>query len=363
MDDEGRAQIAALTAQVAAMSAAMAAMAAAMAAPREGACSIGDGDLPAVLELYLDTIPDKTKWKLSVRAMLRPAAAHFAGRPARGLTRHDWVHFRDKVRAKQPTIRRDPVTREKTLPSTFTLNQELKRWRTVYRTAVLEGWLPSNPLTDVKSLRGAKKHRETEPSDKDVHERLRPHCDAELWAFVLLGFRRGLRGPSESLKLEWQNVDLDASTIRFVEAKSRKYRALRIPSDVAAALDAIKPELPGRYVFQSSRGLKPWDPSTMWRRFRAAADAAKLIAAEGDGQVVYHDTRHAFTSGMVRKVPLPAAMRMSRHISLNAALRYMQANDDDIEFAHQKLEEGARRPPTSAPPTAVDKALNAVTKR
>ena len=267
--------------------------------------------------------------------MLAPAARYFADRPAHALTRQDWTYFRDKVRAEMKTAR-------KAKPEATTLNMEMVYWRHAHRWAIEEGLLRENPLERIRPI-PAKKHRQTEPSTADI-EALRPLLDAEGWAYVMLGQRRGLRA-SEARKLEWRNVDLDGGRVRFVAAKSRKWTDVSIPSDVVEALREIRPDVPGRYVFQSPRRPgQPVNATTLWRKFREAADVAGLVAADGDRQVVFHDTRHGFTSQMARRLPLKTAMRLSRHESLNSASRYIHVNEDDLERAHEVLETPVRKP-------------------
>lgn len=303
--------------------------------------------LSEVCALYAATWETAT-WAPQMRATLAPALRHFEGKYADELTRADWLHHRDHVRAKETTIRKGP-------PSVYTRNQELKRWRQVYTWALIEGHVTTNPLAGIRAARGAKKHRETEPTKGDVAF-LRSFCDPELWAFVCLGFSRGFRA-SEARRLEWRQVDLDQGVINLYawQDKARKARVMRIASNVVAALRAIRPEIPGRYVFQSPITGSPVVASTLWRRFRAAvaaaqaADATKLLAAEGDVRMTFHDTRHGFTSRAARRSPLQVTAKLSRHSSLSALQRYIHVNDEDLEMAYEKLEEDERSGPKKAP--------------
>lgn len=327
MDDDARA----LRAQIEALTAAVQAL---TVAQRPSASFAGS--LAALLELHEATWPRGASWKVSRRASLMPAANHFGARAAAQLGRQDWIVFRDKVRAEQTTLRKGK-------PAATTLNYELACWRGVYRWALAERMLVENPLVGIKPIK-AKKHRQTEPTDDDV-QKLRPHLDADGWAYTLLGQRRGLRA-SEARKLEWPNVDLERGRIGFVAAKTHVWVTMRIPSDVVEALRAIRPDVPGRYVFPSPRRpSQPVHATTLWFKFRNAADIVRLQAADGDGHVVFHDTRHGFTSGMARKNPLPVAMRMSRHAGYRSAQRYMHVNESDLEGAYETLEAGARKPP------------------
>lgn len=340
-DDDGmRAQIAALTAQVAAMAAAMQSMAAASA--KVG--TFGDGTLLELLELHAKTWPRDATWKGSRRSTLTPAATYFGDRPARSLTKGDWLYWRDSVRAETTTLMKDK-------PEPVTLNYEITCWRRVYRLAVEDGLLVSNPLAELRPL-PAKKHRQTEPTIDDVYK-MRPHLDAEGWAYALLYQRRGLRA-SESRRLEWVNVDLDRGRLKFMAAKTRVWTTVRIPSDIVEALRAIRPDIPPRFVFESPR--KPGQPvhaTHLWGKWRAAADLAGLGAAPGDRRRRPHDSRHGFTSDQARKNPIAVAMKMSRHAGYRSAQRYIHCNEDDLATAYDRLEDDARHAPQKSgpPPT------------
>jgi len=336
-DADLRAQIAALTAAVQALT-----------SLQSRATVDASKTLSELLALYEATWPREASWRRSLRAMLAPAAKHFGDRPAHSLTRQDWIYYRDKVRALQTTVRKGN-------PTPYTLNQELGRWRIVCRWAIAEGLLRENPLATVKPL-PAKRHRETEPTWEDIAA-LKAHCTPDTWAMILLGFRRGFRR-DEARRLEWRDVDLERGRIRLPahRVKTREAASMRIPSDVVAALKAIRPEIPGRFVFCSPREpSRPLGKTTIWTRWRNAvdkarrADGSKLQAADGDGRMVFHDTRHGFASNMARKNPLPVAMRMTRHRSLGAAARYLHVNEDDLELAYEKLENDARKSPSKPP--------------
>ncbi len=275
-------------------------------------------------------------WARSMRATLAPALKHFGDKKADDLTRADWQNYRDNVRAHQTTVR-------KGLPTPYTLNLEILRWRSLYRRQQQDGNCATNPLVGLRPLRGAKKHRETEPTTEDL-AKLRAHCSPRLWAFVLLAFSRGFRA-SEARRLEWRQVDLDRGVIRLAawQEKTKLPQTMRITSEVVAALRLIRPDVPGRYVFQGRSG--PLGKTTLWWEFRQAADAAGLEAAPGDGKMTFHDQRHAAVSRWARKFPLQVTMRLSRHRSLQAAQRYIHVNDKDLESAYEQLEQDASRKP------------------
>lgn len=308
--------------------------------------------LGGAYELYEATWSDE-KWARSMRATFASVLKHWRDKPADELTRADWIHMRDNVRAKEPTIRRDPKTRERTPPTKYTLNQEIKRWRSFYRWCVAEGHLFTNPLLDLRAIRGAKKHRHTRPSEDDVISLL-VACSPRQRAFVIVGARTGMRA-TEVRTLRWRNVDLEEGRIRieWQIAKSRRERFVPLTSDAVAALKAIKPDIPPRYVFESPRiPGHPVVASTLWVEFRQVADGLGLEAAQGDGRVVYHDLRHTFAAWAADKLPLPVVAAIGGWADLRTMSRYIQVSDAEMSAAQARLELAVRVGPKRAPAPA-----------
>ncbi len=287
---------------------------------------------------YLATLPPE-KWKRSIVSAYSHAQEHFGDTPADEVTSAKWVHFRDEVRGKKATMRKRP-------PAPTTLNQEMKLWSAAYRFGQKQGHCTTNPLRDVPRLR-AKKHRATNPSDGDV-SRLLPHCDARLTAFVLVAFRGGCRA-SEVRTLEWKQVDLATGRIalRASQTKTRKARGVRITSDAIAALEAIRPNIPGRYVFPSPVTEGPLSAGHLWTEFRDARDAAGLEAAEGDFAVRYHDLRRGFAKRAVRaNVRIEVLSKLLGHTTVAQTQAYIDDGDDgpDLDDAQVLMEAAVRKP-------------------
>lgn len=284
-------------------------------------------------------------WAKQMKTNFKPALRHFGDRPADEITRADWLHLRDNIRAKEPTIRKDNDGNN-TLPSAYYLNQEMKRWRSFYRWAVAEGHCFTNPLLDLKGRRGAKKHRHTRPSEEEV-VRILVACSPRQRAFVIVGARTGMRA-SEVRTLRWKNVDLESGRIKieWQIAKSRKERFVPLTSDCITALNAIKPDIAPRCVFESP--MIPGHPlvsSTLWQEFRATVDGLGIEAAAGDGRVVYHDLRHTFASWAAERLPLPVVAALGGWSDLRTMSRYIQVSDSEIAAAQATLEKAVRRGP------------------
>lgn len=335
-------QIAALTVAQAGLTAAVAALTVsrAPAIPPTSSTTVAQ-----LVTLYMATIEGEP-WANVVRSVLRHGLYHFGARVADSILRAEWIHWRDNVRAKTPTIRRDPKTRAKTLPSVAFLNQEFKRWITVFRWGITEGVVTTNPLAGVPAKRGGKKHRHTRPTEDDV-VRIIVASTPRGRAFVVVGARTGMRA-SELRTTPWKNVDLEAGSIKIEwhREKTKRGRWVPLTSDAVAALKAIRPDLPPRYVFESSRCPgHPVDAVTLWREYRGVVDGLGLEAAEGDGRVVYHDLRHVFAGWAVEHLPLPVVMAIGGWTDIRTLSRYVQVTDRQIVDAQAELERAIRKGP------------------
>lgn len=291
-----------------------------------------------LVSIYLDELQVEPKSKAVIVSTLAAGLRHFGDRPADDCSRADWLHWRDHVRAKETTLR-------KRAPEPYTLNVEIKRWRTVYRWGIVAGHCSTNPLLTIKPLR-AKKHRHTRPQEDDLQRLLR-YCSPMLAAFVIVAARTGMRS-AEIRKLAWKEIDLPSRqiTIPWNRTKTRKERRVPLTADAVAALQRIKPEVGGRWVLENPETREPYGKTAIWEWFRAAVDRAVLEAAEGDRRVVAHDLRHMFLSWASGVIPLPIAIAISGHSDLRTASRYIQVSDEQMRNARDELDKDVRKGPS-----------------
>lgn len=344
-----REQLATMQAQVAAMTAAVTALTQARGPVSTGTTTT----VSRLFERYADTWSGET-WAASMRATLRTAVDHFGDRIADEVTRAEWIHWRDHVLAKRPTIRKNHKTGVNTPPTTYTVNQTFKRWRSVYRWGLGEGHVTRNPLVDVKAIRGAKKHRHTRPSEEDVIRIICASSPRQI-AFVVVGARTGMRA-SELRTTPWKNVDLELGRIKIEwhRSKTRKERWVPLTSDCVAALKAIRPDIQPRYIFESDRIQgSPVVATTLWIEFRNTVDKLGIEAAKDDGRVVYHDLRHVFASWAVERLPLPVVAAIGGWTDLRTMSRYIQVTDQQIADAQVELERAERHGPKAVKPAPI----------
>jgi integrase len=143
----------------------------------------------------------------------------------------------------------------------------------------------------------------TKDQVQQLHESLRGH---HLEAILTLALVTGLRR-DELLSLKWQDVDLDTSTMRVLNSKTKSdVRTVPIPADVALLLEehrANQMETQGQVgltwanldlVFPDGHG-EPLDPHLFLKEFHAVLEQAGLP------DIHFHDLRSSLGQALYRQ--------------------------------------------------------------
>lgn len=161
----------------------------------------------------------------------------------------------------------------------------------------------------------------------------------------------------EALGLRWQDVDLEAGTLRVEWQLGRDGQLHPVKTEASAATVAAMPALvreltahrrrqrsrglaairPGALMFTTSTG-RPHSHRNVLRAVHAAGTAAGL---NGDGreQVGVHDLRHSFVAqALAAGLTLPEASQLARHASVAITAQvYAGISDKARERASDKL--------------------------
>ena len=253
---------------------------------------LDDGEVVASSEARKRTLADAIDRYLSVTL---PQSKHQknAAEQTRMLTWwKDEIGSRALVSITPATIAeiRDRLAKEK-LPngkrrSGSTINRRITALSACLRVAVKEyGWLTKNPIPNVTRMPDSK-GRERFLSDTE-RTALLSACEASsceaLAPLVKLALATGAR-KGELLGLQWQNVDLERRTIRFVDTKNGENRTVALAATAVDTLRAWrKVRLPTGVVF-------PFVIDGMEKPWREARDAAGLTDFR------FHDLRHSAAS-------------------------------------------------------------------
>ncbi len=225
--------------------------------------------------------------------------------------------------------------------SVRTRARRLSAIRSFCRFLVREGWLPQNPLEDVRPPRLPR----TLPRSRSVEEILEllrddPRDDLFLRrdkTMVELIYAAGLR-VSEAVRLRLAEVNLEAGFV-VVTGKGSKQRVVPIglyaQERIRSYLSEVRPHLARgkatNFLFLSRRG-RPL------RRWHVARRLMLLVRRAGlTGKLSPHTLRHAFATHLVeRGADLRAVQGMLGHANISTTQIYTHVAMEHLRAVHRK---------------------------
>jgi site-specific recombinase XerD len=203
-----------------------------------------------------------------------------------------------------------------------TLNVHVNVLHDVFKVAVAEEHIASNPVTGVERPKAARtRWRILEPHE--VPRLCKAFSDDRarrvFLTFILTGLRR-----SELVGLRWGHVNLIDRTLRVVESKTEEgERLIALPHSLATELEqhyaATRYRADTDYVFahptKGSRLCADW----FRLEFKAARKAAGI-----EGRIRLHDLRHAALTNLAATGASPiAVMATAGHRSMQTTKQYL----------------------------------------
>jgi integrase len=201
---------------------------------------------------------------------------------------------------------------------------------------VRQGWLPANPLAEVK--RTSKKHerqrvlRRDDFYDRDEIDRLLKHAPSVgEEAFWLLGADAGFRLPGEALGLRKGAVDFQANVIRVYDnwvrnapdtTKTSDSEAIpmtpRLARTLAKVLDRDYATENEDHVFTAEDGEGPVSERSMRKAFKLAQQQAGLKS------IKMYNLRHSFGTTLAQRgVDVRTIQALMRHERITTTEQYM----------------------------------------
>ncbi len=144
----------------------------------------------------------------------------------------------------------------------------------------------------------------------------------------------------EALQIEWEQVDLNARTIRLEpeQTKTDEARVLPLPPALVMMLDDVESTRRTGRVFDGANLRKEWTKAC------AAAGVGTLTEVEGRpydpiySGLTLHDLRRSAVRNLVNAgVPERVAMSISGHKTRSVFDRYHIVSTDDVLSAMQKV--------------------------
>lgn len=225
------------------------------------------------------------------------------------ITKQDALNFK-----KWAENRIVPQTGKPTAPAT--IKGYFRDANALFNWAIAEEILTSNPFKGIKT--GSYMNPERDyylPADR--LPALLAACPSQDWrVLILLARRLGLRIPSESSALRWENVGFQEKIITIYAPKTDKKRLAPLFPDVAEALEALKREQEetktlGHYVLRidargyeknlrtqferiiERAGLDPWPRLFQNLRKSAASDIFEAFGAVAEKEWLGHSQETA----------------------------------------------------------------------
>jgi integrase len=202
--------------------------------------------------------------------------------------------------------------------SPATSNKDLRTLKGILESAVRRGYLRANPFRRVTPARELEK----EPrvlTEAGIQSIVSARPDLRWTGFVCLALTTGL-GHGELVNLEWDDVDLDESTVRVrckpgYRTKSGKNRSLPLVPEVVSALRVLRGESGEGRVFSMSEGTRKW--TCVNKRF------SRIVKRAGIEPCTIHDLRRTFVSHLANAGENEAVVqKLAGHASISTTLEH-----------------------------------------
>lgn len=225
---------------------------------------------------------------------------HFGDRPLIDITPEAALEFRDALSRPGFTRPYAPVFAK------ATIGRAIKRARQFFKAAMKQNLVDENPFADVPAPSQVNQVR-TQFIDRPTIARVMSATRNPRWhALIALSRFGGLRCPSESVALQWKDIDFKRGRFIVREAKTGQ-RTVPLFSEVKDALSKL--ERAGEWVIGGTpngfhnrllrlverAGLEPWP--RLWHNLRAsretelAAEFGISVAARwiGNSELIAHN--------------------------------------------------------------------------
>jgi len=222
-----------------------------------------------------------------------------------------------------------------------TIQKRLQHCRTIFKAALRDGLIQSNPFEYVRHRGGNVAERRTYVTREEAL-RVIEHCPDIYWQLlVALARFAGLRTPSESLSLRWADIDWADGRMYVHEPKvehhpGRGLRAVPLFPDVRVWLERAWEMAPegAEYVFPEDMRKRAMGPEG-WRNANLRTRMAKIVRRAGlqPWPRLFHSLRASCETDLVRQFPLPVVAKWLGNTSMIALRHYVDVTDEHFRQA------------------------------
>ncbi|MBA4107074.1 MAG: hypothetical protein C0485_15115 [Pirellula sp.] len=213
-----------------------------------------------------------------------------------------------------------------------TVGREVKRARQFFRSAVRRKLIPENPFADVAApaqVNASRMHFIT----REVTERVLSACpDAEWRLIVALSRYGGLRCPSETLALRWEDIDWENNRINVRSPKTEHLpggasRSIPLFRELRPYLEEARDlAVPGtHFVINRYRGVD----QNLRTQFERILRKAEVVQWER----LFHNLRASRETELTAEHPLHVVCTWIGNSAIIADKHYLQVTDDHFDNA------------------------------
>jgi len=275
-----------------------------------------DVDFNEMADKYLEKYAklNKKSWKTSDLVYLKPLKSFFGDFKLSEITAENIEEYR-KERLK--TIKKCSV------------NREVSCLRKILNVAIDWGYLSDNPVKKIKFFSERENLRERFLTEEEAERLFKAACPY-LKPILKVAYHTGMR-KGEIFKMKWKDIDWRRREIRIPESKGGRERRVPINAELYGLLFELHSKNGvSEYVFTNPKTARPF--VDIKRSFKTACKKA------GIEDFHFHDLRHTFASGLVRKgEDLVVVKELLGHRSLMTTQRYLHALDKEKRKAVEKL--------------------------
>jgi integrase len=213
-----------------------------------------------------------------------------------------------------------------------TVHKYLSRLDGALKFAVVCGWLPRNPLAQLRkpSCGEGRVRYLTEDERQRLLAACRQSRNPLLYAVVMVALGTGGR-KNEIRRLRREQVDLPGEQVRFVKTTSHRARAVPVVGETLATLTALaqhrRYDVP--WGFPSWRGKEPVAIDSAWETARNHAQIEDFH---------FHDLRHTFASYMAMSgATLREIADVLGHTNIQMTLRYTHLMPSHIRTVVERM--------------------------
>ncbi len=235
--------------------------------------------------------------------------------------------------------------------SASTCDFGLKVISSVLGSAHRKGLALTNPAQAVEPLKGVSEERL--PFTVEQVKSLLAVADEEWCGMIFLGYHAGIR-LNDAANLRWENIDLDAGTVTFLEQKTAGRKRVANPTttvvlhpDILNWLKA-RPQGVGKApLFPTLTGKKSGSAGGLSNQFKELMEQARIPIelgrnAKGKGRTFrklgFHSLRHSMISNLANAgVSADVRMAMSGHSSDDIHRRYVHMDDKGQREAVKRI--------------------------